>query len=475
LQDALALARARSEQVVIARAGVTRAESGELRARSERLPQLSFSGSYDRALASEFEGLFDNIDFGGTPGETPDLGNLPFGRENTYRVGLTFSQNLYAGGRIRAQQEQARLARETATIGLATTTAQLELDVARAFYDAALSDRLLSIAEATYGQANETFELTRAQRQAGRQSEFEQLRAQVARDTLQPQVIRQRANRDVAYMRLKQLLELPMEADIRLAAELENDLLPPDPAFAAALVKVESGPLPRRLALDEARTAIDLSEAAIDVVRAQRWPSLALNSAYGRVAYPPGFGLPVDFRTNWTLGVSGSIPIMTGGRIKAEEMGARADLEESRSRLEQARKIATLDEESTRSDLVAARAQWDATAGTVQQAQRAYEIAELRFREGLGTQLELSDSRLLLQQAEANRAQAARDYQLVRIRLALLPDLPLSAPLAGIPATVPVQQPPVPAPVPQAPRGPVQAQGPAGSGGGAAFGFQGAQ
>ncbi len=233
LQEALEFARARSEQVAIARAGVTRAEGGELRARSERLPQLSFVGSYDRALASEFEGLFDNIDFGGggTPGE-PDLGNLPFGRENTYRVGLTFSQNLFAGGRIRAQEQQARLARTTATIGVATTTAQLELDVARAFYDAALSDRLVSIAEATYGQADQTFELTRVQREAGRQSEFEQLRAQVARDTLQPQVIRQRANRDVAYMRLKQLLELPLEAAVRLAAELENDLLPPDPAFA---------------------------------------------------------------------------------------------------------------------------------------------------------------------------------------------------------------------------------------------------
>lgn len=458
LQQALALARERSEQLVIARAGVTRAESGELRARSERLPQLSFSLSYDRALASEFEGLFDNIDFGGG-GSGGDFSNLPFGRENTYRVGLTFSQNLFAGGRIRAQERQARLGRTNATIGLATTTAQLELDVARAFFDAALSDRLVSIAEATFSQADQTFQLTRAQRQAGRQSEFEQLRAQVARDTLQPQVIRQRANRDVAYMRLKQLLELPNEADVRLAAELENDLLPPDPAFAPMLVQAESGPLTRRLALDEARTTIELSETAIDIVKSQRWPSFALTSAYGRVAYPPGVGFPTDFRTNWTVGVNGSVPILTGGRIRAEEMSARADLEESRSRLEQAQKIATLDEESTRSDLVAARAAWDATAGTVQQAQRAYEIAELRFREGLGTQLELSDSRLLLQQAQANRAQAARDYQLVRIRLALLPDLPLSAPLAGIPATVPTQQLQQTTPPPAPPRPPVQAPG----------------
>jgi outer membrane protein TolC len=351
--------------------------------------------------------------------------------------------------------------------------AQLELDVAQTFYDAALSDRLVAIAEATYGQANQTFELTRVQRQAGRQSEFEQLRAQVARDTLQPQVIRQRATRDVAYMRLKQLLELPMDVDLRLAAELESELLPPDPAFAPTLVRAETGPSRPRLALDEARTTIESREAAIDVVRAQRWPSLALTSSYGRVAYPPGFGFPADFRTNWTVGVSGSLPILTGGRVKAEEMGARADLEESRSRLDQAQKIATLDEESTRSDLVAARAAWEATAGTVQQAQRAYEIADLRFREGLGTQLDLSDSRLQLQQAQANRAQAARDYQLVRVRLALLPDLPLSAPLAGVPVVAPAARPPTPPPA--QPRGPAPAQGGVVAGGGAGFGFQGAQ
>ena len=72
----------------------------------------------------------------------------------------------------------------------------------------------------------------------------------------------------------------------------------------------------------------------------------------------------------------------------------------------------------------------------VQQAQRAYEIAELRYREGLSTQLELSDARLLLQQAQANRAQAARDVQVARVRLALLPDLPLTDTGANTPTGV---------------------------------------
>ena len=76
-------------------------------------------------------------------------------------------------------------------------------------------------------------------------------------------------------------------------------------------------------------------------------------------------------------------------------------------------------------ELIAARAAWEATAGTVQQATRAYEIADVRYRAGVSTQLELSDSRLLLQQADANRALAARDLQVARARVALLPELPL--------------------------------------------------
>ena len=65
-------------------------------------------------------------------------------------------------------------------------------------------------------------------------------------------------------------------------------------------------------------------------------------------------------------------------------------------------------------ELLASRAAWEASAGTVAQADRAYQIANVRYGAGVSTQLELSDSRLLLQQAEANRAQAARDLQVAR-------------------------------------------------------------
>jgi outer membrane protein TolC len=432
LEEALQLAEGRSEQMAIAQAGVDRAAADLTRARADLYPQLDASASYDRALASEFEGLFDDAAGDGDSGEFGDFEDLPFGRKNTFRFNLSFSQNLFSGGRIGAQTAIAGAARTTAAINLSSTRAQLMLDVVRAYYDAALSERLLVIAEATYKQADATFEQTRLAYQAGSQPEFELLRAQVARDNQRPTIIRSRANRDIALLRLKQLLEIPANEPIAVSAVLEAETLPPPASFAAGVVLVEDTiPTIDRAPVRLAQSSVQQSEGGVDVARAQRFPIISLTSSYGEVAYPSSFRDFNDFRRNWTVGAIVQVPVLNGGRLRAEEAIARADVRAAEARLQQARELALLDTQSAYEELRAATASWEASAGTVQQAQRAYEIAELRYREGVSTQLELSDSRLLLVQAQATRAQAGRDLQVARARVALLPDLPLETTGAG--------------------------------------------
>jgi hypothetical protein len=104
-----------------------------------------------------------------------------------------------------------------------------------------------------------------------------------------------------------------------------------------------------------------------------------------------------------------------------------ANLREARERLDMTRELAALDNRTAIERLRAAEATWRASAGTVQQATKAYSIAEIRFQEGISTQLELNDSRLVMQQARANRVLASRDLQVARVRVALLPYLPLGS------------------------------------------------
>jgi outer membrane protein len=461
LEQVLAIAEARSEAVGVAQVAVTRTEGDAIRARAAERPQLSAAASYDRSLANEFQGVFDNIDFGGAgDGGTDDGGfeDLPFGRANTWRATLSFSQNLYSGGRIGVQKQLVSLGRTGAEQALVGAKAQLRYDVTQAYYDALLAERLVTIAQATLDQAGATLKQTQAGFDAGTQPEFEVLRATVSRDSQTPLLIRQRATRDVAMLRLKQLLELPADYDLRLADDLGDPALAPATVFAARVAPVETAlrtvttvaatvpgaPLPERNAVAEAGTVVSLREAALKAVQAERMPAVSFTSNYSRIAYPTG-ALPVFDRANWSLGVSMTVPILTGGRQKGDEMVARADIESARLQEKQVQELAALDTRSAWAELVAARAAWEATAGTVQQANRAYEIADVRYRAGVSTQLELSDSRLLLQQAEANRALAARDLQVARARVALLPELPLGAGTAtgaARPATGQGTQPP---------------------------------
>jgi outer membrane protein TolC len=264
--------------------------------------------------------------------------------------------------------------------------------------------------------------------EAGRQPEFELLRAQVARDNERPAVIRRRAERDVAYLRLRHLLELPADAVIELDVDLDAASLAAPAPFASLLESAPgAGPAPDRASVQEAAALVAVRDAAVTVARAERLPSINLSSTLGRVGYPSDgfFPAPGDFRTNWSVGATVAMPLFEGGRLKANELSARADLAEAEARLRQARELADLDAATARQDLIAAEAVWAASAGTVQQAERAYQIAELRNREGLSTQLELSDARLALQVAQTTRASAARDLQLARARVALLPNLPV--------------------------------------------------
>lgn len=489
LDEALRTAERQSEQVQVAEAGVLRARGQKLQARSEWFPQLSGQLSYTRALASEFEGAFGGGNRDSTAGPPPcppfaadpslpleqrvsqleaqhgcasspfaglDLSNLPFGRENTYRFGLALSQNLFAGGRLAAQNRVASAAQRTAEIALRQARAQLALDVSQAYYDALLSERLFAIAEATLQQAETTLGQARLAHQVGNQPEFELLRAQVTRDNQQPVVIQRRSERDLSVLRLKQLLDLPADQPLELTSELGDDQVAPAAQLAARMVADQAAldSVALRAVVRQAQEAVEVQENLLDVSRSQRLPALVLTSQYGRVAYPTGAFPELDeTRANWTVGVALSVPILTGGRIRGDQLIARANLMEAQARLQQVRELAGLDARSAYEQLASALAAWRASQGTVEQAQRAYTIAEVRYREGVSTQVELSDARILFQQAQANRASAARNLQLARTRVSLLPDLPLGAGgAAGQPAAAGQQAPAQQAPRRQAPR-----------------------
>ncbi len=470
LNDAVDIAQSQSQVVRIANNAVTRARGGQYQARSGLFPQLSATANYTRTLASQFSSAFaaptlpsgpsgpcNQYLFNGDSSELArvaglenyarctvaghsasagsaggiDFTKVGFGSKNGYTLGLSGSQNLFTGGRLSGLIQSANAAQRSAKIELTAQRAQLRLDVTSAYYDAALSDRLLAIAQASLQQTQSLLKQTQLQQKVGNTSEFDLLRAQVSVSNQLPVVIQAQSSREVAYLRLKQLLNIPYEQRLALTTSVEDSTAAP-PGVNLAMAQSPDTLTAHRATVREAGEAVTAQKGQVRVARSERIPTLAISTAYSRVAYPSS-GLPslADFNPNWTVTLSTSFPIFLGGRIRGDELVAESNLRDAQARLEQAREGAALDSRVALNTLTQAQATFDASAGTAEQAQRAYQIAEVRYKEGISTQLELNDTRNQLAQALVNRAQAARNLQVARVRLALLPDLPVQTATAG--------------------------------------------
>ncbi len=463
LAEALTLATGESEQIAIARAGALRAQGQLGQARSALRPQLSTTMNWQKQLQNQFVAIANRSSrgsSGGTGGsggsDTTSAADNPitriFASQYNFNVGLSASQPLFTGGRATANIRAARAVRESANIGITSAQAQVQLEVTQAYYDALLTARLVAISESSLVQSERTLRQVQLTRNVGSASEFELIRARVTRDNQRPGWLQSRTNRDLAYVRLRQLLNLPPDQPLALTDSIAEspvsapaasqaqittvnvnvaEVLTIDPQVQAAVSRVLAGSdtgIGTRAPVQQAIKGVEVAQQQLRATKSQWLPSISATTNYQRFAYPVGV-LPIslgDFFPNWTVGIGLSYPFFTGGRVRGEVQAAEASVIEARQRLRLAQEGATLDARQAVAQLIESEASWQASVGTAEQAQRAYDIAEVRFREGISTQLELSETRNQLQQALANRAQAARNLQVARKRLELLPYLPLS-------------------------------------------------
>jgi outer membrane protein len=416
LTQALSQAEPASEQVGIAQAGVRRTKGAVMQTRSALLPQVNLGPQYTYIFENPYQNLFPASD---------SLSN-PFTSTNQWRIGGSVGMSLLNLSQW-AQLGASKTATRVAELQLTQQQAFTILNVASAYYDAALTARLVAITEFTLAQAERTLKDVTLGRDVGTQSEFEQLRSRVARDNQIPVVTRARANRDITATRLKQLLDIPLTTEIVLETPLDDAEHPGMlPANIDTMVRGADTSAAARAVVRTAEQTVKQNEQ-LNQAAGRLWiPTLQTTMNYNRAGFSADF-FPLDseFGNDWNLITVLNWPIFTSGRILGTKKQTAANLDAARLQAKLTGEQAALDNETINARLREAQDNALATASVVEQATRANEIAELRYKEGLSTQTELQDVRLQLEQARANQAQAARDLQVARLRLTLLPYLPL--------------------------------------------------
>ncbi len=414
LDDAIRTALARSEEMRTARAFTRRTEGMVMEQLARALPQVNGSITYDRKLSSIFSGL--------TKGSSaqPDTGvagvlsdffsnlfsNTSFAAKNTWTADLQAQQLLWSGGKVGAALSTARAAHSESHAAEQEQASMVTYQVRQAYYDAALAARMVEIAESALTQARAHQVQVEAGRREGNRSEYEALRAQVDAANQEPAVIAARSGQEVTLLNLKRLVNVPLAQPLVLS----TPLVPEDGTVPVVLSRDIA--IERRPALAAANYEVEARRHAVRVYRGQRWPDLYASTDLSHQAFP-GTVWPRrrEFMRNWDAVLRLDIPIFTGFRVEGQVKQARADYETAMANRDALRESAGIQATQARDEIDRALSTLLARRETVRQARRAWELAGVRFTNGMSTQVEVSDARLQLSTAEVNEVQAMRDYR----------------------------------------------------------------
>jgi outer membrane protein len=364
------------------------AEAAAREARGALLPQVGIDGRYTHARTDPPDGPSFSTDTNAAS-LSGDVLVWDFGRTS---------------GRWRSAQASAQAASEDAR-----TTAQAAILEARVAYFGVLAAHALDqVARETLANAEKHLSDTEAMVQAGSRAAIDlaRLRTQVA--SARAALVRTQNAIRTARTRLDVAMGAPGQPGYAVVSPsipaLAAEERPTDALYADAVAA--------RPELASLRASVSAGAYALKTADRALWPSLHANagaSAAGSDALDPAWTTSAGVTLSWTL--------FDGLSSRAAAEGARARLEATRAQLDERGQQVWQQIDTALSDVASGRAQLPAAEEGVAAATDLLGYAEARYREGVGSSLELADAQLALANAAAQRIQVEYDLASARARL----------------------------------------------------------
>ncbi len=400
LEQAVRSALASNRDLAMSKLEVDRAESQVSEAVGLALPKLDLQASYTRALKKP---VFYLPDF-----QNPSSGRIipiEIGSTHQFDMTLTAEQTLFNSA-VFIGMGTARVYLDVTRELYRAKKAETVAVVRRAFYAVLVSSAVLDMMRENLSNAEENLRSVQILAGQGLVSEYDQLRAEVGLENVRPEVIKAENSHRLSLNNLKISIGTPYEEDIAIRGALEFE-----PVDAEVIDSAISAVLNENPSLQALRRQAEVNDAIVSVQRADYLPKL---SAFGNYQYTAQNNIfrvsPADFIGSSVVGLRLSMNVFNGLQTNARVEQAKIELQKSRELIVETENGLQTSVESILFQLKRARERVEAQRRTVEQAEKGYRIATIRFTTGSGTQLEVHDAQLALTQARVNRIEAVYDY-----------------------------------------------------------------
>jgi len=358
-------------------------------ARSSYLPNAMFSGTYAH--------------IGPVPSLTlPNLGSFSLAPRENVDAGVKVSQQISDFGKTKMNIEFEEKSKELSTLGIGQIKQKMSMAVIGCYYNLLFFQEAIAIKDEQLVTLAAHLKNVEKKTETGSATQYEILSTKVRISNVESQKTDVVTSLNFQNSYLNMLLGEPATAKHRVKNLLHSELIP----FAEdSLISVA---LNNRNEVKISEKKMMLSQAYQDLLKKHENPVLAAFASGGwKNGYIPELDKP---KANYAIGLSLLIPIYDASRNDLNTKLAGSTIRTNSLEVDQTRRTITNEVMESINALKAAISKTELFSMQLSQAKKALELADLRFKSGTLTNLDLldaenavSESSLLLLKARIER------------------------------------------------------------------------
>jgi outer membrane protein len=399
LDSALSLAVENNYDVNGARLNIDKSSAMAKEAIGNALPSVSINANYTRNIKIPtfyLPGIFINkpeLDFVG----------VQFGANNNYQAGLSVSQILFNSA-VFTGIGTARIYESGSYEMYKGSVAKIIQNTKKAFYGVLLSKEYWNTMKESLDKSQDNLKSVSASFNEGMIPEYDFIRARVGVENLKP-IVSQAEN---GYINALNALKMFMAVDIKDSIEIDGELK----SFISDANFTEDELLNKSVQnnydLKTLGIQKNVSEDLVTIRRSEYYPTLSFFYNYIFNGLSNKFNF-INSQSS-AVGLNLSLSLFQGFQSEARVEQAHIDYMTLQDRYSQLKDALRLQIKSALMQLMTAKERMTTQDDNVIQAERGYEISTIRYKEGVGSQVEINDAEVALIQAKINRSQSVYDY-----------------------------------------------------------------
>lgn len=429
LEEAISYATLNSTATKNAQLNITDAEAQIIERRATGLPHLNGNVNYQHYLKIPVQPLPESFQTFGLvfadlmpylsestqqilmqQNSGDDSGGVAFFLKNNLTASLNLETMIFDGSYFVGLQA-ARAYRKYVSQELLTKQREVRNQVIDAYYPVLLVNENLELLEKNIENLDRLLFETTELYKAGFAEQLDIDRLALSLTNLQTERDNLLRQKELATAGLKFAMNYPQDNELEVNGDLDEMVKEAPPGSLTDAIDFQ-----RRPEVGLIDQALELNALNVRLNKVGYLPSLRGFATYQQSYYgndfKSGFWAPAAF-----VGLTLNVPIFDGFDKKAKIQRAQLDLEEARNQRAELVQAISFEVESARTSYENAQERLANQQKNLDLANRIYETTQIKYREGVGSSLEVSQAEQSLYTTQSNYMQAMYDLVVARANL----------------------------------------------------------